>query len=167
MTKSAVHLQASIDPSPRAVFAALNTPLNDMADRRMFVTAACALMDGGRGQIKVSTAGHPPVLVRHEAGITALRTPSLALGMKQDARFEEASFSASPGDAVLLYSDGVLERADSAGVQYGQANLEATFEANAHRPVSALITAIVEQNDAFGNHSARTDDITVLAARLP
>ena len=68
MTKSAVYLQASIDPSPGLVLAALNRTLRDLSDRRMFVTAACVLLDGGSRRIQVATAGHPPILIRSSEG---------------------------------------------------------------------------------------------------
>jgi serine phosphatase RsbU (regulator of sigma subunit) len=166
MTKSAVHLQASLDPSPGQVLSALNRTLHEISDRRMFVTAACALLDADSGRLCVATAGHPPVLLRSSEGITELRTPSLGLGMKAETRFEETTFKLQRSDLLFLYSDGLIERTNREGEQYDLTRLKGAVQALAAGPVAGLVESIFKDGSRFAGRTAQRDDVTLLVARV-
>ena len=74
-------------------------------------TVVCGLYDPDRRVLRWARAGHlPPVLVR---GGTAWQLPlpgGVLLGMDPDARYEEATQALEPGDTLLLFTDGLIER---------------------------------------------------------
>ena len=166
MTKSAVYLQASVDPSPGRVLAALNRTLRDLSDRRMFVTAACVLLDGDSHRMRAATAGHPPILLRSSEGIAEIRTPSVGLGMKADVRFDECEATVGSGDVVLLYSDGLVERNNREGEQFDLPRLRHALQNAPVRSVTPLLQAVLDDVQRFAGRRPQGDDITVLAARL-
>ncbi|MCO5973120.1 SpoIIE family protein phosphatase [Actinoallomurus soli] len=78
-----------------------------------FATAICALYDPSERSLRWARAGHlPPVLVRDgDAGLLPLPAGFL-LGLAPDAVYEEATTSLELGDALLLFTDGLVERRD-------------------------------------------------------
>ncbi|MEV5703515.1 SpoIIE family protein phosphatase [Actinoallomurus sp. NPDC052274] len=78
-----------------------------------FATAICALYDPTERSLRWARAGHlPPVLVRDgSAGLLPLPAGFL-LGLAPDAVYEEATTALELGDALLLFTDGLVERRD-------------------------------------------------------
>ncbi|GAA0338374.1 SpoIIE family protein phosphatase [Actinoallomurus spadix] len=78
-----------------------------------FATAICGLYDPSERSLRWARAGHlPPVLVRDgEAGLLPLPAGFL-LGLAPDAVYEEATTTLQLGDALLLFTDGLVERRD-------------------------------------------------------
>jgi serine phosphatase RsbU (regulator of sigma subunit) len=76
-------------------------------------TVVCGIYNPGTSVLRWARAGHlPPVLVR---GRTACQLPlpgGVLLGMDPDATYEEATQPLEPGDTLLLFTDGLIERRD-------------------------------------------------------
>jgi serine phosphatase RsbU (regulator of sigma subunit) len=71
----------------------------------------CGLYNPDTRLLRWARAGHlPPVLVR-DGTARALPLPGgVLLGMDPDAEYEEATESLEPGDSLLLFTDGLIER---------------------------------------------------------
>jgi len=121
-------------------------------------TVVCGLYHPEAGVLRWARAGHlPPVLVR---GRTACQLPlpgGVLLGMDPDASYEEATQSLRPGDTLLLFTDGLIERRGEsivdvlgefvttvAPVPGGQDGPEPTAAAQADR---ILATAVSDTED--------------------
>jgi PAS domain-containing protein len=78
-----------------------------------FATAICAVYDPADRSLRWARAGHlPPVLVRNAvAGLLPLPAGFL-LGLSPDATYEETTTTLEVGDALLLFTDGLVERRD-------------------------------------------------------
>ena len=117
-----------VDPS--RVFAALNKQVSGFGES-MLATAACLSFDATSGKLRYCYAGHPPVLVKranarewHSLSIkTKGAARNLPLGVVDHARFDVDVATLHPGDRLFLYSDGVTETPDAAGVQFGMEGL--------------------------------------------
>ncbi len=76
-----------------------------------FATAVHLSLDLVSGAYEIRTAGHPPA-VHRQAGSgrwQVLRTEGPILGLIEDAEFSSVTGRIGPGDAVLLYTDGMVE----------------------------------------------------------
>jgi hypothetical protein len=76
-----------------------------------FATAVHMSLDLVTGNFEVRTAGHPPA-VHRQAGSgrwQVLRSEGPILGLIEDAEFSSVTGRLGPGDAVLLYTDGMVE----------------------------------------------------------
>jgi serine phosphatase RsbU (regulator of sigma subunit) len=76
-----------------------------------FATAVHLILDVESGDYRIETAGHPPV-VHFDAGSGRWRISELtgvALGLLDEPAYDVESGRLRPGDALLLYTDGVVE----------------------------------------------------------
>src|SRR5262249_5016688 len=93
-----VSLMEAVDDDFRSIFRA-----------RSFMTAMCIALDPATGHAVVVGAGHPPLLVvRHDGNTQSVASVAPPLGLIKKAAFTETPIDLQPGDAFLLYTDGIL-----------------------------------------------------------
>jgi serine phosphatase RsbU (regulator of sigma subunit)/PAS domain-containing protein len=74
-------------------------------------SACCAIYDPARRRLSLANAGHPsPVLVRGGRAATMPKPRGGMLGVDAKTAFEEQEHAIEPGDVLLLYTDGLIER---------------------------------------------------------
>jgi hypothetical protein len=74
-------------------------------------TAVCGLYDPGSRTMRWARAGHlPPLLVRDGTAAMMDQPAGILLGVKPDAAYEEATVRLEPGDTLVMYTDGLVER---------------------------------------------------------
>ncbi len=156
--------------SPRRVLELLNQAmLHQQPDSERFLTATYATLQQRRGgvTVRLSAGGHPPALLLSAAGVvTEITTPGLILGVFEDPQFTEQKTELRLGDALVLYTDGVLEaRQDSE--EYGDHRLRVLLEGLPLGSTAAEIAACLEADVlAFGG-AAPSDDTAILVVRVP
>jgi len=125
----------------------------------------CVALDPATGRAQVVGAGHPSLLVVHHDGTTE-SVPSVAppLGLIKRAEFTETVIELGPGDAFLLYTDGLFRWAKDERNRVTPGQLEKLLDPSAPT-AEALLKGIVAQT-AFKN-SAKTapDDVAAIAVR--
>lgn len=97
--------------NPAAVLRDLNTALL-MQDAQDMCTAVYGDIDTSRSDptVTLAVAGHPPPLVlRDGRTVEAVQTRGTMLGAFRDVTFNSCQIDLQPGDAVVLYSDGLLD----------------------------------------------------------
>jgi serine phosphatase RsbU (regulator of sigma subunit)/anti-sigma regulatory factor (Ser/Thr protein kinase)/anti-anti-sigma regulatory factor len=134
-------------------------------------TLAVAVLDPATGQLTYCTAGHPPPLVVPDDGDPGFLPPSGAGPLGARIPFETMQHRLAPGDLVMLYSDGLMERP---GRTPAQRTLEvAEVAANACRrrgfptgaPASAAERVSNQALELLTRETGHTDDVTILAAQ--
>ena len=82
--------------------------------------------DDGRVVLRVAVGGHPPPLVGRDSGTVEplVVKESMLLGLFVDAELCDRELVLSPGDVLVLYTDGVIEARGPDGEQFGQERLE-------------------------------------------
>ncbi|WP_309059645.1 SpoIIE family protein phosphatase [Streptomyces sp.] len=142
--------------------ARLNTLLLHSRDTHATATMILARYEPGKQRLVWAQAGHTPPLLLRGGEVTYLRRPSgMLLGASTAPHFEEAECRLRPGDRILLYTDGLVERPPE-NIDTGLGRLA---EAVAARPgdetgsLGALLDAMLE--------GERRDDVCVLDIRFP
>src|SRR5262249_9503733 len=112
-----------------------------------------------------AVAGHPPPRLRRgrshvrPLGVTA----GLPLGIAEEETWTEREVTFQPGDALLLYTDGIFEGMNGAGEPFGTSRLDEALRLGPSR-AGRLVEHIERQYRAFANGSPDMDDRTLLAA---
>jgi sigma-B regulation protein RsbU (phosphoserine phosphatase) len=120
------------------------------------------------GEIEVANAGHCAVLLACGGATRVLDSGGLPLGMFCSSNYVIERARLAPGDAMLLYTDGVIEARNHADEEYGQPRLLNVFErAHARLPLDArtLADLCLADLDAFRDGHPRHDDVTIMAVR--
>jgi PAS domain S-box-containing protein len=153
---------------PSRCLATLNEALLRQRDDRRFCTVAYAYLEklerGARAGI--SSGGHPlPLLLRADGSVETVGVPGTLLGVVDDPDLEDRAVTLEPGDALVLYTDGVIEsRATSNGVldERRLAELVATCAGAG----ADAIAARVEEAAVLSQDGRPKDDIAVLVLRM-
>ncbi len=152
-------------PSPAAVLRALDRVMAHPSTPALVtaVVATIARTDAG-ATLCWSNAGHPPpALVAADGSVRLLaRTPERLLGVTPDVPRTDAQVPLGPGDTLLLYTDGLVERRDGT-LDEGNAWLLGELRRRAGGPLDELCDGLLAAVDA----SARHDDTALLAVRVP
>lgn len=152
---------------PERILARLNDELSADNPSGMFVTMLCAVFDPTSGRIAMANAGHNrPVLLRHgEAPRWAVERLGTALGFEPGLSFERTDLAMQPGDALVIYTDGVNEAFNPQAECYGNERLLRDLAAFAHQPAPAVTAGLLQQVRAFAAGAPQSDDIAILVLR--
>ncbi len=117
--------QLETDPSPEAMIPALNRLLCRTGGARSFFSCVYILAspDGG---LRITVAGHPQVLRIDRQGVILERygKGSYPLGIRSTLAWATDESSFSPGEALVLNSDGLTEARNAAEEEFGEERLE-------------------------------------------
>ena len=109
-------------------FTLANRQLCERNDAMLFVTAFACVVDTATGEVRFANAGHKPPVLKQNGKLSYLKCkPGLVLGAMDVVKYREGSFTCSPGDGLLLYTDGVSEAADEAEQLFGEDRLLQTL----------------------------------------
>jgi serine phosphatase RsbU (regulator of sigma subunit) len=123
MTHTLVRVEASRDLSPIEVVANVNHHLLRFCHAHMFVTLLYGILDCANGSFHYVRAGHPPpILCSKEAGNPRQMdyNQGQLLGILDEPVFDEQRVILSPGESLLIYSDGVTEATNAQEQQLGE-----------------------------------------------
>jgi sigma-B regulation protein RsbU (phosphoserine phosphatase) len=118
------------------------------------------------GEVEICNGGHLPPLLLSPAGMHRIQTSSLPVGMFQDNVFASSEISFSPGDTLVLYTDGLTESAGDGGVEYGEQRLSRLLETRRGDGSRELVDACLNDLQAFRGASPRVDDQTLMVLQF-
>lgn len=147
--------------SPSATLAQVNNLLCGDIPAHMFVTCIALALDLRTGRIDYANAGHDLPYLRTAEGVIELRATGMPLGLMPEMHYDERTTTLSPGDHILLHSDGLAEAHDDAREMFG---FPRVAELAGH-PESgqALIDLCLAELERFcGQGHEQEDDITLV-----
>jgi serine phosphatase RsbU (regulator of sigma subunit) len=167
VAKAAIYSAVPADPSPVRVLSSVNKALERLFGD-YFVTAACCLMDPRTRRAELALGGGegPWHFKARTSEIVQEGSPALPLGISEATPYEAATLELDPGDALVFFTDGLIEAPNRLGKQYGDVRLKA--EVLRHGPSSAAELCAGIRRD-FENHCrdcTRADDLTLLVVKL-
>jgi sigma-B regulation protein RsbU (phosphoserine phosphatase) len=131
-----------------------------------YATAFLARLDPPTGRLRFVNAGHQPALiVRADGTAQALASSGVPLGLMESASYTAADATLGPGDALLIFSDGVSEARDAAGQELGVDRLLELMRGGLHLDAAGLVEKIEHALDAFSAGAPVDDDRTLLVLK--
>ncbi len=101
---------AALDVPPLKLIHLLNVAQSARTQRGVFCTLYYAVLDPANGEVVCVNAGHHPPLCVRKHGTEMVGPPTgPPIGIFADASWEEGGYHLDPGDAVYLYTDGIVE----------------------------------------------------------
>ena len=150
----------SVD-SPGEVLARVNEALSARIPPSMFVTCFYAILEPKSGRLLYANAGHDLPYLRRSRGAEELRARGMPLGLMPEISYEEKEAMLGAGEAVLFYSDGLVEAHDPEGEMFGFPRLQTLVAQYADE--GALVNFLMEKLHSFtGEGWEQEDDITLV-----
>jgi serine phosphatase RsbU (regulator of sigma subunit) len=145
----------------------LNLQVTRHAPASRFITLFLSSYNPATGRLLFVNAGQtPPLLRRQNGSIERLLSGGIALGMFAGSTYEAGEVQLEPGDALLLYSDGITEAESPDGQPFDEAGLERTLAlyAGAYQKSAAaeLGRAVFDAVERHRRDQRLADDLTVL-----
>ncbi len=155
--------------SPASVLHSVNHSIFPDIREDMFVSLLYLILERGSSEIIFARAGHePPLLYKAATGETeVVESPGLAAGVDEGPVFQrsvrDCRLRLEAGDTLLLYTDGVVERENKEGDEYGIERLRQILSTLCQRPAKEVIDAITADLSEFSEGKEQGDDITLIA----
>jgi serine phosphatase RsbU (regulator of sigma subunit) len=166
MAKFVFRSLAREHPSPSTFLQSANDVVVGEIAPGKFITMVYLVVDTERGAVVGAGAGHPPPrLVAADGSVRSLDVHGLVLGIETGQRYDELSAPFGPGDAVVLYTDGVLE-ARREGELYGFERLDAIASAARHLSARDIAETILADCRDFARNELADDCAVVVVKYL-
>ncbi|GGE23913.1 phosphoserine phosphatase RsbU [Marinithermofilum abyssi] len=159
--------QLEYPSDPSEILRRLNTVVERNVDPSMFITMVYGVYDIEHHRFRYAAAGHEPGLFyqEKEGRFEDLITRGLVLGVSRDICYEEYSVDLEPGDAIILFSDGVTEcRID--GQFLGRERFKEIVQKHLHLPAQEAAEKIYQEIYEKANYELK-DDQTIIILRRP
>jgi sigma-B regulation protein RsbU (phosphoserine phosphatase) len=135
-------------------------------DGRRFTTAVIAEYDPATRQIGYVNAGHNLPILRRANGTTeTLDAGGLPFGIEATATYEVGAAKLEPGDALILFTDGVVEAFDESGREFGNQRWLDAIQALPAVSAQDSLQHLMQRVDAFVGATRQSDDITCMVFR--
>ncbi len=154
----------ALSSSPGEVLSRVNEAVLSRIPPNMFITCFCAILDPKSGALSYANAGHDLPYLWRGGECEELRARGMPLGLMPGMGYEEKETILEAGEAVLFYTDGLVEAHNPMGEMFGFPRLR------------ALVTEQVEEGSLgdfwlealysfVGEGWEQEDDITLLTLR--
>jgi sigma-B regulation protein RsbU (phosphoserine phosphatase) len=170
-------LMATLQASLRTI-AGEHVPLADLVARLnryasahslnglRFTTAVLCEYNPVSRKLTYVNAGHnAPILRRANGSLEILDVGGLPLGIQSDEEYETASLELKPGDALILFTDGVVEAFNQAGEEFGNDRWLSAIHNLPDWDAQQTLQFLMKKVDEFVGATRQSDDITCLVFR--
>jgi phosphoserine phosphatase RsbU/P len=156
--------QAATSDEPSQTIARVNLALCRRGIESRFVTLMYGVLDGD-GQMVYCNAGHNPPLIISSAGVRRLECGGPIVGLFETATYEQEHLRLSPGDWLIIFSDGISEAMSATGDEYGESRIIDCIQRNKTLDPSHLLDALFTDVREFARGAPQSDDITGMVLR--
>jgi phosphoserine phosphatase RsbU/P len=168
--KASLHTLLSLGVNtPSGLLAGMNNAILATARQSLLMTCLIATIDLAAGTITIANAGHNfPFILRGETGEAEMLDASVGfpLGFERDSEFPESHTCFDPGDALFMYTDGIVESADANAQEFGYQRLVELLSGAGNLPPHLWHGTLLDGVAAFTGTDVFDDDVTTLVARF-
>jgi sigma-B regulation protein RsbU (phosphoserine phosphatase) len=170
-------LMATLQASLRTI-AGENAPLADLVARLnryacahslnglRFTTAVLSEYNPTLRRLTYVNAGHnAPILRRANGTLESLDAGGLPLGIQSDGNYETAFLELKPGDALIFFTDGVVEAFNESGEEFGNERWVSAIRNLLDWDAPQSLQFLMKRVDEFVGATRQSDDITCLVFR--
>jgi sigma-B regulation protein RsbU (phosphoserine phosphatase) len=165
LAKLLFHHGTAENNQPTEIMEAVNNDFRSIFGARSFMTAMCVALDATTGRASVVGAGHPPLLLARAGGRTeSIGSSAPPLGLLERSEFVETMVDLEPGDAFLLYTDGIYGSGHGENPQLSAKRLAEALQPMAES-AQALLDRVADCTGTRDNGQEPPDDVAAIAVR--
>jgi sigma-B regulation protein RsbU (phosphoserine phosphatase) len=154
------------EPSASGMLEAVNLSLAERPIDGQYVSMIYALWDDRNRTLHLANSGLPRPLHCRAGHASLINVTGLPMGLFGHATYEDMSLQGAPGDAFILFSDGILDATSSKGEMFGRVKLEKVANQNLHRSAEELVDAIFTAACEHAEGVDAFDDQTIVVLKV-
>jgi len=148
---------------PALVLKTANQHILQNARANLFVTVFFGVLDPVVGSLRYANAGHnPPYIFGSNNEVMTLKNTGMPLGIDEDNNWGQEEILISPGDMLLMYTDGVTDAQNNKGEFIDRKVILNAAQQNNGKSVQDVMDGILESVHRFVGEAPRFDDITMV-----
>ncbi len=167
MAKLSVHIAYSLKAhqDPEAIMFHLNQSFCQDNPDDHFVTLVMVILQPDQHQVTVMNAGHmAPFLKRQSGEVVCIgkETTGLPLGVLNDTEYQPTRSTLTPGELILLYTDGINETQNAQGLFYGEQKIADILQSQDGHAIQTGKQLIADLSD-YCEGQPNNDDICLVS----
>jgi len=142
--------------------------INKVLTRRAIDARYATLLYGqlsANGKLIYCNAGHNPPLIYGAGGLRRIEAGGMPVGLFEMAPYSGEQIEMTPGDTMVLYSDGVTEAHNVAGEEFGEQRMVEVMQAYHQEPATVLLDKLIDAVKTFAHGAEQYDDVTALVVK--
>jgi sigma-B regulation protein RsbU (phosphoserine phosphatase) len=165
--QASLHALVSTDLPISDVLCRINRFIFHNTGLDKFITFFYGELDIETGVFTYSNAGHnPPMKLDKQKQMEELNVGGIVLGMMENVSFDTATVRLIPGDALLLYTDGITETMNSAEEEFGESGVLSCFKQSLGQDASQIIERLINEARKFSGSDIQADDMTMVMMKM-
>lgn len=166
--QAALRIAASLSNDTSEVVKRVNIHIKHTTSAEKFATFFYGILDAADLTLRFTNAGHNyPVIKPYQGLAHFIEKGGVIIGVRDDIEYKEFSVRLSPGDILVLYTDGVTEAFGPEREQFGEERLLETIDDGAlYASPGAIIDHILDTVAAFTGGNLHTDDLTLIVLKI-
>ena len=164
--RSLLRTHAGIKGSPAEIASILNDLLPDFTGDSHFITMVYGVINPNNGGGTFVRCGHPsPMLLQKDGKLETLDANGPAFGIFSNVGYTNENMTLSSGDILVMYTDGVVDLENPAGVAFGCNRLKALIARNKTISARGLIRRVIQETRNFSDNQIPLDDFTLVIVK--
>lgn len=164
--RSALRVSAPMHRSTRRIVSSVNHHMCRDTLVGEFVTVFYGVFAPGTRRLTYVNAGHDPPLLHRGGEFRELDTGGLVVGVIPDTHFDEETVELQSGDAIVFYTDGVIDALNFEGESFGRRRLRESILCYRDCPAAEMAEQIKWDTRRFAGLAEQNDDITIVVAKV-
>ena len=152
--------------SPAAMLRQLNDSLQERKMDAQYVTMVFAVWNDEKQTLQIANAGAVQPLFCRGGLVETVQAEGFPLGMFKDVSYEEFTLSTRPGDAVIFFSDGIVDAVNDKEEMFGNERLTELVTSHIQCTAQEMVDAIYQELSTFQGGVERFDDETVIVLKV-
>ena len=170
MLKVVFNFHRQEEEDPARLMGRINTTMYRYAGGQ-FITACYASLDLAGGRLRFCSAGHWPLILRRGVNgeLVYQEESGYPFGWIENQDYRTLEFDIGPGDAFVVYTDGIIEARNAGGEMYGIERFEARSREYLGGAAGRFADGVMEEVTGWSGVSGEEsleDDVTLIAIRL-
>ncbi len=152
--------------SPKEILINANDILKRTLDNKTFVSAVYGLIDIEKSQMKISRAGHCPVMLLRNDIAQRVKPPGIGLGISNADHFkkhlDEVTIDLDHNDTIVLYTDGITEAKNENLEDFGEKYFTEILLESRNNIADEISKKVIQEVTMFSHNHSQYDDITLV-----
>jgi phosphoserine phosphatase RsbU/P len=152
--------------SPATMLKQLNDSLQERKMDSQYVTMLFAVWNDEKQTLQIANAGAVQPLFCRAGQVETVQAEGFPLGMFKDISYEEFTLSTRAGDAIIFFSDGIVDAVNDQEEMFGTERLEALITREINNTAEGMVDAIYKELSDFQGSVERFDDETGIVLKV-